>query len=368
MRSLRRPVLIALVAAVVGGILLIALSLLHPRVRYVVTAAAYQLELLWGRVDLDRALRERDFTPAQRERLSQVPRIRAFAVRQGLAETGHYSTISPDWNRTVYNVSACEPLAFRPRTWWFPIVGRVPYLGFFEKEAAEREADKLRAQGLDVYVRTAGAWSTLGWFNDPLLPDMASWTEARLANVLLHELTHATLWIPGSVAFNESLANFVGDTASLTYLREIYGPESTEVQHELALRADRARFAELMRELYRDLDEVYQSDDPDHVKEKRKRMILDSLSARTLDAGFHSPERWIRWVEREDWNNARLVQFKVYNRSPEWFEEILEQEGGDIPAFLLRINEIARGSAKPYHALAAAAGVDPAEALGDPPP
>ncbi|TVQ94578.1 MAG: hypothetical protein EA397_01440 [Deltaproteobacteria bacterium] len=364
MRLSRRNVLLGLALVIASAGVLGGLSLLHPRVRYVVTAAAYQLELLWGRVDLEHALATGDFTPAQRARLEQVPRIRDFAVRQGLAETGHYSTISPGWNHTVYNVSACEPLRFRPRTWWFPIVGRVPYLGYFDQDQAQHKADALRAEGLDVYVRTAGAWSTLGWFNDPLLPAMADWTEARLANVLLHELTHATVWIPGSVAFNESLANFVGDTASLAYLRETYGSDSPEVTQELKLRADRDRFGQMMRELYKDLDDLYREDLPDPMKEKRKKAILDTIPDRTRAAGFHNQERWVKWVQRDPWNNARLVQFRVYNRSPEWFEAVLHQEDEDLPRFFQRIEAIARGAADPYRALAEAAGVDPDEREG----
>jgi len=353
----RRSILLAFAALAALGV---ALTASHPRVRYVAVAATYQLELLWGRVPLDRALRDGHFTPEQVKRLELVPEIRSFARQIGLRERGHYATINPTWNRTVYNVSACEELAFRPATWWFPIVGAVPYLGYFDAASAETKAERLRSDGLDVHVRPAGAWSTLGWFRDPLLPAMADWDEARLANTLLHELTHATLWIPGSVAFNESLANFVGDEASLRYLATRHGEDSEEVALERARRADRDRYIAMMVELYAELDTLYASASSTDEKRLEKQRIYGSLPSRAMRAGFSEPERWSAWFEREPWNNARLVQFKVYNRSPEWFAAVLDQEGGDLERFLAQVAAITSGQADPYVALENAATRDAA--------
>ena len=108
------------------------------------------------------------------------------------------------WDHTIYNVTGSAPLAFEPVVFWFPVVGSFPYLGFFDRDQARAHASGLRRQGKDVWVRTAGAYSTLGWFEDPILPHMLDWDEYSLAGTLLHELAHATLWVPGSVQFNES--------------------------------------------------------------------------------------------------------------------------------------------------------------------
>jgi predicted aminopeptidase len=359
----RRLLLIGL-----GLVLCLALaSLLHPRVRYVAVAATYQLELLWGRVPVEEAIAAGHFTEEEVATLRRVPAIKAHARQLGLADTGHYSTINPHWDHTVWNVSACEELAFRPVRWWFPIVGRVPYLGFFDEEAARATADELRSAGHDVHVRTAGAWSTLGWFEDPLLPHMARWSEARLADTLHHELTHATVWIPGSVAFNESLANFVGRTAAMRYLETTWGPDSDEVAAERRRRADRQVYLDMMRAVYGELDAVYTDPSLSEAdKRSRKAAILEGLPDRARAAGFSDPARWARWFEEQPWNNARLVQFRVYNRSPAWFEAVLEQEGGDLAAFLARIEALAAQADDPYRALAEAAGVDPATLEDDP--
>lgn len=347
-------------------VLLAGLSFLHPRVRYIATAARYQGELLWGRVPTEQAIADGDFTDAQILTLRKVPAIKAHALSMGLADTGHYSTITPTWNHTVWNVSACEPLSFTPRKWWFPIVGTVPYLGFFEEEKARAWEAELDAEGMDTYVRTAGAWSTLGWFEDPLLPDMANWTEARLSNTLHHELTHATVWVPGTVAFNESLASFVGDEGGLAYLIETYGADSVEVAEERVRREDRATYIALMKGVYDELDALY-SDTvlPDEDKLARKAAILESIPDRARRAPFSDPERWATHLGSSPWNNARLVQFRVYNRSHEWFRVVLDQEQGDWGRFLSRVEALGDGG-DPYRALAEAAGVDP-ESLGDEP-
>lgn len=346
---------------------LASLSLLHPRVQYVLTAATYQLDLLWGRVPIEDAIAAGHYTDAEVALLRKVPAIKAHAREVGLADTGHYSTINPDWDLTVWNVSGCEELSFTPRTWWFPIVGTVPYLGYFDEVEAREQAALMEADGLDVYVRTAGAWSTLGWFEDPVLPGMLKWNEARLADTLHHELTHATVWIPGSVAFNESLANYVGHETGLDYLVQTYGADHPMVQAERDRRADRQTYLTLLRDVYEELDAVYADEAmTDAEKRTAKANILGSIPVRARRAPFRAPERWVAWFEKDPWNNARLVQFRVYNRSPAWFDEIRRQEGGDMGAFLARIETIAAGSSDPYRALAEAAGVD-TDTLGDEP-
>lgn len=354
--SRRRVILRVALGAALAVVLLAALALLHPRVQYVLVAAGYQLEVLWGRVPVQQAIANGQLTEDEIATARLVPGIKAHAKALGLADTGHYSTINPTWRRTVWNVSACEELAFRPRTWWFPIVGTVPYLGYFDEQAARDAGAELKAQGLDVHVRTAGAWSTLGWFEDPLLPAMLAWNESRLANTLFHELTHATVWIPGSVAFNESLANFVGEEAALDYLTDKYGADSPQVAAERARRADRDVYLRMMHDVYVELDTLYSDPDLDpDTKRARKAAVLEGLPDRARDAGFSDPERWATWLAKRPWNNATLVQHKVYNRSPEHFAAV-RAESGSLSAFLERIEQIAASDADPYAALEAAAG------------
>jgi len=332
---------------------------------YLLRQGYHQAELLSGRVPIDEAIDAGHFTEEQAERLRSVPRIKAFGDQIGLSPVRSYETINPTWDRTIFNVSACEPLAFEPATWWFPVVGRVPYLGFFREQDVRRRAARLERRGLDVYVRTAGAYSTLGWFRDPILPGMLDWSEHRLADTILHELTHATVWIPGSVEFNESLANFVGREASMRWLISSYGEDHPSVAEARERIEDGHRFEALLREVYEELDAVYATPGlAEADKLASKRRILASLPDRADVLDLHHEERYLAKIREGTWNNARFVQFRTYNRSLEWFEVLLEQEGGDIPRFLARVEQIAAGAEDPYAALALAVGAEPPESEG----
>ena len=169
-----------------------------------------------------------------RELLAEVPTIKRFAERHGLRPTSSYAKYAEvPRSAIVWVVSASTPLSFQPRTWTFPIVGSVPYLGWFDEAEARDFADDLRSQGYDVDLRGAQAYSTLGWFDDPILSTMlGSGDEAvgDLANVVLHESVHATYYLPGQSPLNESVADFLGDRLATAYLRERTGENSDELR------------------------------------------------------------------------------------------------------------------------------------------
>lgn len=216
-------------------------------------------------------------------------------------------------------------------------------------------------------MRTAGAYSTLGYFKDPILVPMLSWSELWLADTVLHELAHATVWIRGSVRFNESFASFVGETAALSYLEARYGPHSDQVAAARQEIADYRRWRRLQYALYLELDALYA--DPrlsDADKLARKAQVFDSLDARISAGEFHDPDRFVRAVENGTWNNARLVLFRTYNSNRDWFKAIYEECGRDLLVFMGRIEEITRDADDPYIALEAAAKQARAAATGNP--
>jgi predicted aminopeptidase len=280
-----------------------------------------------------------------------VPDIKEYGKKLGFSSTHNYDTISWEWERSIYNVSGCDPVSFTSKTWTFPIVGTVPYLGYFTPEAAEKQKQKLEAAGLDVWVRTAGAYSTLGWFRDPLLPGMLLWDEAALAETIFHELAHATLWIPGSVDFNESFASFLGEVAVDRYLSDRYGPESSLRQEELLLNTDYRLWQQLLHGLYKDLDSLYKSPKSKEQILSEKQKLFQSLPLRVEQSELVFKERFLAASTRGVWNNARLQQYRTYNTSFERFAALLSQEGNDIPRFINRIQQIASGQKDPFAAL-----------------
>ncbi len=326
---------------------------------YLARQGYFQAELLWGRVPLEAVHDDPSLGSPERQRLAWIPDVQAFGDALGLKSSRSYDTINPSWRRTIYNVSACDPVAFEPVRWRFPIVGSMPYLGYFRPEDARRRKRALEHRGFDVYVRTAGAYSTLGWFADPVLPHMLRWDEGRLANTLLHERAHATLWIPGSVKFNESFAGFVGNEGERRYLVHRHGADSDPVRAHARRVADDLLWRETLHATYKALEVVY-ADEGRTVGQKLrdKDVVLASLPTRLVERGVEEP-RYLRAARQGPWNNARLVQFRTYHTAHDHFAVLLEQEGGDLTRFIARVGEITRGARDPYAALARAVGAEP---------
>lgn len=314
---------------------------------YVANAATYQVSMLTSRVPNLEARASGKLTFPQRQKLDIVEELRGFGSREGLKVGELYAAVALGWQHTIWNVSAAEPLAFKSATWWFPIVGTVPYLGFFTHSEATQEAESLRKKGLDIYVRKAGAYSTLGYFADPILPQMLNWSEWTLARVILHELTHATVWLPGSVNFNESVANFVGETAALKFLAAKYGPASHPVQAAIQWQKDRETWRMLLSELYQELSTLYLDKlTTREQKLSRKQRLFTSIKARVDKAHFFRPHVFESLAQTK-WNNARLMQFRTYNNSQQYFTALLANCDNNLETFLKEISHLAARHSDP---------------------
>lgn len=329
------------------------------RVGYLVRSGYFQAELLLSREPVAEVRASGKLTDEALTRLDLVADVKSWGREVGLSATDNYETVAIEWQRQIWNVSACEPLSFTPQTWWFPIVGTMPYLGYFRREDAEARAEGLQEDGLDVYVRTAGAYSTLGWFKDPILPQMLTWDDFNLADTVLHELAHATLWVPGSVKFNESFANFVGEVSATRYLQERRGSHDPELARAIGRMEDLRIYRALQHTLYQDLSELYE--DPtltDAEKLARKQELLTvAWPARVAAAPFNDPTKYVAAATTGVWNNARLMQFKTYNTHEDVFAAILAQEDGDILRFITRVGALTHRERDPFAALRRGAGL-----------
>lgn len=187
---------------------------------YVLRAAYEEARLLWRREPINEMLAG-DIDPATRAKLELTLAVRSFAADDlGLRVGGSYESVaSVDAGQIVYVVTAAPRDELVPYTWWFPIVGHVPYRAYFDVADADALATELEREGYDTYVRPAGAYSTLGWFDDPLPSTLLRYDQVRLAETIIHELLHTTLYVPGQAAFNESFATFVGYRGAELFFR-----------------------------------------------------------------------------------------------------------------------------------------------------
>src|SRR4029450_142623 len=204
---------------------------------YVIRAAYEEGKILWRREPIPEYLEKPELAADTQDKLKLVLAVREYARDVlKLNVGGSYSSYSyVDRPDLTYILTAAPRTELRPYTWWFLIIGRVPYKGYFSKEDAAAAAKELEDDGYDPYIRPSAALSTLGWFDDPLLSHLLRYDKIPLAEVVFHELFHSTLYVKGAGAFNESVANFVGGRAAIDFFRDRVGLGSAE--HARAIRA-----------------------------------------------------------------------------------------------------------------------------------
>jgi predicted aminopeptidase len=291
--------------------------------RYLAQAGCGQIDILLRARDIDRAVRDPHVPERTRRLLAQVGEIKKFGEENSLRPTGNYHRyVELGRPAVVWVVTASEPLRFHSKTWWFPVVGTVPYLGWFDRDDARELADELSQAGWDSDVGASDAYSTLGWFDDPVLSTMISDGDeavGELVNVILHESVHATLYVDGQTRFNESLAEYAAGKLTTTYLDRRYGPASEEKAAYLdAERRGEERVAKMHRG-YETLDALYRSSRSREEKLAGKKRVLVALGR---DAGYRRPI-----------NNATLSAFKNYNSGTPDLEALLQACGGSWARF-----------------------------------
>ncbi len=296
-----------------------------------------QLKLLSRRQPIEEVLQESTLRPADRDKLQLILSVRKFATaRLGLRVDASYATyVDVGGPYVTYNVSAAPKDALEPYIWHFPIVGRVPYKGYFNREAALREARILDEQGYDTYVRGVRAYSTLGYFDDPVLSSMLAYPNFSLINTILHELVHRTVWVKGSVSFNESLASFVAEKGVLAYLVEEDGADVAAYQRYQDTQADAQVFRAYMHGVVQRLEELYQGQLSREEKlQLREQIFTDAVREYPRVFPRLKTQRYQRYFERRTLNNAILLSFRRYNRDQSFFEQAFEAHDGDIRRLL----------------------------------
>lgn len=299
-----------------------------PGLHYIAQAAAGQEKLNGHGVDIDEVVAKGYLDKRTRELLAEVPRIKAFGERHGLRPTRSYQRYL--WlNRpaVTWIVSACDPLRFQPKAWTFPVIGSVTYAGWFDRKEAEDYARELAAMGWDVDVRGAQGYSTLGWFEDPVLSTMLRGGDAALgdlADTVLHESLHATFYVPNQSKLNESMASFVGDTLAPQFLDESHGA----LQKARYLDTERLRLEQSakMKAAYDALEKLYSSSIPDAAKIVEKTRIFT-----TLRADLHASRPL---------TNATLMEFKTYGSGRREMQTLLDRCDGSFPRMLRSLERV----------------------------
>ena len=285
------------------------------------------------------------------QRLQLARAIRAFASRElGLPDNASYTRYT-DLGRpfVVWNVIAAPELSLAPRQWCFPVVGCVNYRGFFDEASARAEAARLAAAGDDVHIGGVPAYSTLGWFDDPLLSTFVRYPDTALARLVFHELAHQVVYVRDDTMFNESFATAVEEAGVERWIAAQAGTPAHAHLVAEEQRGDRLRelFRRLVRDARAELAAVYASDVPDAVKRERKAAVVGAMraaygAARSGETGLAAYDRWFAGFDGRGANNASLVAVALYDAKVPAFRAMLATRGGDLAAFYADVRELAQ--------------------------
>jgi predicted aminopeptidase len=275
--------------------------------------------------------------------LNMVQEIRRYAVEEiGLEDNRNYTRyLELDRDYLVDVVSACTPDSFTPYEWRFPLFGSFPYKGFYKPEDAQREASRLERKGMDVWVRQVDGFSTLGFFSDPIYSFMTEYSPFDLADLIIHEQAHATVFVKNEIQFSEELATFVGREGALSFLRERYGEDSEAYRRALASLSDWNRYRDRVIELYDELDTLYRSETDSRTISAEKQRIVEDFNQRLRSEAtelFQSDR--FRSFEGIPVNNAYILSFVRYSQNLDIFYRLYRARGGDLKATVEVLKQI----------------------------
>jgi len=282
-------------------------------------------------------------TPQLRQRLELAQALRKFATHElKLPDNGSYSVYA-DIGRTMvaWNVIATPEFSLKPKKWCFPFAGCVPYRGYFARTRADREAAALRSEGLDVRIAGVAAYSTLGWFRDPVLNVHLQRSDTDLAALVFHELAHQLVYVPGDAAFNESFAT----TVEVEGLRRWLEASGTPAAFD-TYRVERARHAEFVETVLRfreRLEALYASGMDKQAMRTAKAGILAELRKAHdgLKQRWGGDSRYDHWFA-QDLNNAHLASVDLYHQHAPAFQSLLAKSGNDLEAFYRAVRTLSR--------------------------
>ena len=320
---------------------------------YVLQAAYEEGKILWRREPIVDYLNDPRIQADTQEKLRLVLDVREYARdKLKFRVGGSYSSFSyVDRPDLTYVVMAAPRTELRPYTWWFLIIGRVPYKGYFSKDDAESEIERLHARGYDTYMRTSAAFSTLGWFDDPLLSHLLRYDNAVLAEIVFHELFHNTLYVNGAGAFNESSANFIGHIAAENFFRDRYGADSAEYLNSVQAWEDEREFGAFIAQMATSLSDLYAADIPYVDKLRLREEVFARGKAEWARRVAQRPTHRFRAFSQQVLNNAVLMHYVVYLKDLDLFESLYQACGRDLMRTIAALREAVAKGDEPFAAV-----------------
>ncbi|QKZ12329.1 aminopeptidase [Spirosoma sp. KUDC1026] len=333
------------------GLLLILIAWQWELVSYGWMQAKGQLTILWNTKPVADVLADPAYPDSLKQKIKLIQEIKRFSIDSlGLDPSGSYESFYDQQGKPIlWVITAAQPYQLVAQQWHFPILGTFSYKGFFEKDRADQQLEELKTEGLDTRVGEVSAWSTLGFLNDPILSSFLARSEGSLAELIIHELTHGTLFVKNSLEYNENLADFVGEYGAARFLAQKYGPASVQYKDYEAAKVFYGRYDEHVLKGAQLLDSLYKSFKPttsvaikDSLKWQTIRQIV--VSSDTIrDERSQSRVRSVKKGRLEKLklpNNAYFIGYLTYRKQQNRFRQEFEKQfNSDFTRYLTYLKQ-----------------------------
>jgi predicted aminopeptidase len=306
----------------------------------------HQSSITFHSVPVQEVLENERVDKGAKEKIRFVQEVKRYGEeRLGLTMTKSYSKYAEVNGPVLHVITASEKDCLKLYHWNFPITGKVTYKSFFTKESVLKEKRFLEEKGYDTCVQQAGAYSTLGWLKDPIFSSMLEWDEATLANLILHEMSHVTVFFKGQTDFNEQMATFIGNHGAIDFLIEKYGKGSPQVVEAIHNQEDERLFSGWVHQACQRLSNFYSKEISRDEKIKGREKIFCSLKEEFKKISFKTDG--YKNFEKKDLNNSVLLAHRRYIHRLENFETLYESLGKDLRKMIEFFKEIRASKEEP---------------------
>ena len=300
-----------------------------------------QFKVLNNAKPIEKYMKSKDFPDSLKQKLILIDEIKKYAIDSlGLNPSKNYTTLyNQEGKDILWVVIAAEKYEMKEYLWKFPFLGEMPYKAYFKLHKAKKEAEKLKEKGYDSYVSTVSAWSTLGFFKDPILSEMLNRSEGQIARLIIHELTHSTLFIKNDVEFNENLATFVGDEGAKQFLIYKYGLHSKFYKEYISELTDVEVFSEHILKGAKQLDSLYKSfskEITNNNKDKLKYNLINEIINEIDTISFNNPHNFSDIKDTTNIpNNSFFISYITYRENQNiFFKEFNEDYNSNFKEYL----------------------------------
>ena len=298
----------------------------------------HQALLIKNQEEIEEYIKGENLSEERKLKLRRVLEVKHFSENElGLKKSSNYTTfVNLDRKYVTYIVQVAYPFELKYHLWKFPIVGSVPYKGYFVEADAKKESEEFTQKGFDTFVRGVRAYSTLGWFKDPVLSSMMDYQESDLVNLIIHETSHTTLFIKSTADFNEQLATFIGNRGTELYYKKIEGEDSPTLKLIKSQNEDELLFSQFITTEVQDLEQWYKSKQGNITldeKEKRLSQIQEKFSKIKFKTQKYD------FFKKLKLNNAILLGYKTYVNDLSKFEKAYEKFG-DMKSFIKAVRAL----------------------------